>query len=216
MSDVSSLNQRIDAAFEFQEGKIKKLQEEWVQAHHEREKRMAKLGQVFEELTSLWRPRLDLLMQKFGNRVQVKPRIIPATREVTFEFQSQIARIKLQLSASTDLEVTKVVLEYDLEIIPALMQFEKHAAIEFPLDAVDKEAAAQWVDDRIVSFVRTYLSLHENDFYIRDHMVEDPIAKVRFPKFAAKTTLEVGGQTYYFIGEETKQQFAKQSTGSGK
>ena len=39
--------------------------------------------------------------------------------------------------------------------------------------------------------------------------VEDPVAKVKFPKFAAGATLEQGGQTYYFIDESTKAQFGK-------
>lgn len=207
MSDLKSLHNRIDAEFDAQEQKYKRFQEEQVQAHQEREKRMVKLGQVFERMREVWQPRLEVLLQKFGNRVQVKPRIVPATREATFEFQSNLARIKLQLSASTDQNVTKVIMEYDLEIIPILMQFEKHSQIEFPLDAVDMDAAGKWIDDRLVSFVRTYLSLHENDYYIKDQMVEDPMAKVRFPKFAAKTSLEWQGNTYYFVGEETRQQF---------
>jgi YHS domain-containing protein len=42
-------------------------------------------------------------------------------------------------------------------------------------------------------------------------MVEDPIAHVRFPKIAAATTLEWQGQKFYFIGEETRREFAKQN-----
>ncbi len=57
--------------------------------------------------------------------------------------------------------------------------------------------------------MHTYLSLHENDLYLKDHMVEDPIAHVRFPKFAAGATLEHNGKTHYFIGEDTRQEFAK-------
>jgi YHS domain-containing protein len=41
-------------------------------------------------------------------------------------------------------------------------------------------------------------------------MVEDPVAHVRFPNFAAGATLEWQGQTYYFLGEETRREFARQ------
>jgi YHS domain-containing protein len=61
-----------------------------------------------------------------------------------------------------------------------------------------------------VAFVKTYLSLMENDYYLKDLMVEDPVAGVRFPKFAAGATLEWQGQTYYFVGEETRHEFEKQ------
>ena len=61
-----------------------------------------------------------------------------------------------------------------------------------------------------MSFVTTYLSLHENSYYLKGHMVEDPIAKVQFPKYAAGAIAEIGGRTYYVVSGETKDAFAKQ------
>ena len=52
--------------------------------------------------------------------------------------------------------------------------------------------------------------MQQNEYYLKDHMVEDPIAGVKFPKFAAAATLERGGKTYYFIGEKTRGEFEKQ------
>jgi YHS domain-containing protein len=91
------------------------------------------------------------------------------------------------------------------------MQFKPHAEVEFPLNAVDTEAAAKWIDDRIVDFVQTYFAMGENEIYLKDQMVEDPIAHVTFPKLAAATTLEWQGRTFYFIGEETRREFAEQN-----
>ena len=91
------------------------------------------------------------------------------------------------------------------------MQFDSHQQAEWPIDAIDQKAIAEWVDDRIVDFVKTYLSLHENEYYLQDDMVEDPIAEVRFPRFAAAANIEWNGKTYYFIGDETRREFeAKQ------
>ena len=67
-----------------------------------------------------------------------------------------------------------------------------------------------------MSFVKTYLTLHENESYLKDEMVEDPLAHVRFPKFAAGATLERGGKTYYFVGEETRRDFEKQQAAGHK
>jgi hypothetical protein len=210
MPDINNLASRIDAEFSAVEGKMKKFQAEQVSVHQQREKRLEKLTQVFDQLRDIWRPRLDLLTQKFGDRVKVTPRIVPATREASFEFQSNVARVRLKLSASTDRDVEKVILGYDLEIIPILMRFKGHDEIEFPLDAVDKEAAAKWIDDRIVDFVQTYFSMGENEIYMKDQMVEDPIARVRFPKFAAAASLDWQGKKFYFIGDETRREFEKQ------
>jgi YHS domain-containing protein len=210
MPDVNSLASRIDAEFTAVEQKVKKFQSQRVEQHKQRDQRLEQLNRVFDQLRDIWRPRLELLVKKFGDRVQATPRIVPSTREATLEFQSRVARIRLKLSAFTDRDIQKVVLGYDLDIIPVLMQFKHHDETEFPLDAVDKEAAAKWIDDRIVEFIQTYFSMGESEIYLKDQMVEDPIAHVCFPKVAAATTLEWGGQKYYFIGEETRREFEQQ------
>jgi YHS domain-containing protein len=211
MPSITSLASRIDAEFSAVEDKVKKLQVGQVEAQKQRQQRLEKLGKVFDQLRDIWKPRLELLVKKFEGRVQVTPRIVPSTREATFDFQSRLAHVRLKLSAFTDRDIQKLILSYDLEIIPVLMRFKPHDEVEFPIDKVDQEAVAKWVDDRIVDFVQTYFSMGENEIYLKDYMVEDPIAHVRFPEQAAAATLEWQGQKFYFIGEETRREFAEQN-----
>ncbi len=211
MPDLDNLLSRIDAEFAGLEARRKQVQEERIEQYHEREQRVEKFEQLLNQLRDVWRPRLEALAKRFGDHVKVTPSVSPGHRQATFQFQSPLARINLRFSASPDAEVKKIQLNYDLEILPILMQFEKHAEISFPLDQVDAAAMTQWLDDRIMSFVKTYLALHENEYYLKDFMVEDPIAHVRFPKFAAGAKLERGGVTHYFVSEETCQEFAKQA-----
>jgi YHS domain-containing protein len=210
MAAASSLAGRIDAEFSAADNKIKQFQSEQVQEHHARQQRLEQLDQLLDQLKDIWRPRLETLAQRFGDRVQAAPVIAPGRRHASFQFKSDLAQIRLRFSVTSNWDVTRVVFNYDLEIMPMLMQFEAHAEVEFPLDAVDREALAQWMDDRIVTFVHTYLSLYENEFYLKKAMVEDPVAHVRFPKHAASATLEWKGKTYYFVGDETRQEFEKQ------
>ena len=160
-----------------------------------------------DDLREIWRPRLDALAKKFGERVKVQPQVEPGRRSAKFKFKSELASIDLRFAVAPDTDVRNLIFTYDLQILPILMKFDSHDEISFPLDAVDKEALGKWFDDRIVDFVRTYLSLHENQYYLKGHMVEDPIAKVQFPKYAAGATLEVGGKTIYFIDESTLREF---------
>jgi YHS domain-containing protein len=211
MPDISKLANRLDAEFSAVEERVKKFQVEQTEAHTQRQQRLEQLGKVFDQLRDIWRPRLELLVKKFEGRVKATPRIVPSTREGTFDFQSHLAHVRLKLSAFTDRDIQKVILSYDLEIVPVLMRFKNHDEVEFPMDKVDKEAVAKWIDDRIVDFVQTYFAMGENEIYLKDSMVEDPITHVRFPKQAAATTLEWKGQKYYFVGEETHREFAKQN-----
>jgi YHS domain-containing protein len=210
MTATNSLAERIDAEFTAAADKIKRFQNEQIQEHHAREQRLERLEQLLDELREHWQPRVEAVVQRFGDRIQVTPDVARGRRHMTFQFQSELAQIRLRFSATTNLDVTRVVFTYDLEILPILMQFDSHDEIEFPLDAVDRKALVRWVDDRIVSAVRTYLSLNENELYLKKFMVEDPVAHVRFPKQAAGATLEWKGKTYYFVGEETRREFEQQ------
>lgn len=207
MADLTSLLSRIDAEFAAMDERRKRFQESQVEQYREREKRSEQFEQVLNKLRDVWKPRLEALADRFGDRVKVSPSVSPGSRQATFQFQSPLAKVVLRFTAGTDTDVTKLVVRYDLEILPILMQFEKHAEISYPLDNVDEAALGQWLDDRILSFVRTYLSLHENEYYLKDSMVEDPIAHVRFPKFVAAAKLERDGKTLYFISEETRREF---------
>ena len=209
MPDIKELISRIDSEINAAEAKIKNLQTQQVQSFQDRGKRLEKFGQTAEVVRDICKPRLEALAQRFGDRVHLTPTVEPARLEATFAFKSELAQIHLRFSAAPSADATKIVFSYDLRVMPILMQFESHAELEQPLEAVDREALAKWMDDRIVAFVRTYLSLHENEYYLKDHMVEDPVAHVRFPRYAAGATLERGGKTYYFIGEETRREFER-------
>jgi len=211
MADVSSLLQRIDSEFSASEQKIKNFQSEQTQSYEDRQRRLKTFEQVCDSLRDICRPRLEALAQRFGERVQVTPRVSGELREANFKFDSGLAHIDLRFRTSTDQEVRKLVLDYELQILPILMKFVPHVQAEFPLEAIDAGAVGQWFDDRIVDFVRTYLSLHQNEFYLKDHMVVDPVAGVRFPRFAAASVLEWKGKKYYFIGENTRREFEQKN-----
>jgi YHS domain-containing protein len=216
MADTKKLGERIDAAFSAMDEKRKKFQSEETQKHQDWQKRLERIGSTFDGLRDIWKPRIELLIEKFGDRVAARPKLTPSTRSVELEFQSDVAKIILRLQATTDDSLCKVILNYDLQIIPILMKFDSHAELEMAIDAVDRDAIARWIDERIVSFVQTYVSLHENPFYLRDQMVQDPVSGTRFPKLLAGATLDRDGKTHYFVSEATRQEFEKRSTAKAK
>lgn len=210
MAAGDSLADRIDAEFAAAESRASEMKNKQVEEFQGRQQRLEKFAQILERLREIWRPRLEALVKKFGERVNVRPQVEPGRRSATFEFKSELARINLRFAVAPDTDVRNLVFTYDLDIIPILMKFDRHDEFEVPLDAADESTLGQWFDDRIVSFVRTYLSLHENQYYLKDHMVEDPIAHVRFPKYAAGATLDVNGEKIYFIDDTTLREFQQQ------
>ena len=207
MSVSSELAERIDAEFNAAFDRIEQIKTKNVSEYQGRQQRLERLDGILEGLREIWRPRLEALAKKFGERVQVQPQVEPGRRSAKFKCKSELASIDLRFAVMPDAEVQNLVFTYDLDVLPILMKFDSHNSIEFPLDSIDKAALAKWFDDRIVDFVRTYLSLHENQYYLKGHMVEDPIARIQFPKYAAGATIEEHGKTTYFIDESTLRQF---------
>lgn len=208
MPDVQDLVSRIDSEFAALDKQIKEFQSEQVHVYEGRQQRLEQYRKVCEQLRGVWTPRIEALARRFGDKVKVTPRVTPSLREAKMDFSTPLAEMVLRFTATTDQEVRNLVLDYDLHILPILMKYEKHAQLELSLDAPNPETIAKWIDDRIVDFVKTYLSLHQNEFYLKGHLVTDPITGTQFPSYAAAATLEWEGKTYHFIGEETRKAFA--------
>lgn len=215
MANMQDLGNRIDAALASIEQRREQFRADETRKYQEYQQRVEQLNKAFDRLRDIWRPPLETLVAKFGEKVKVTPQLLPSTREALLEFSSEIAKIRLRFRATADAEIRTLILSYDLEIIPILMKYDAHSELEVPLEAVDSDAVARWIDDRIVSFVNTYIAAHENKYYLKDQMVQDPVTGTEFPKFAAGATLERDGRTYYFISEETRREFEKPSRSKG-
>ena len=77
-----------------------------------RQQRLEKFEQILEELRDVWRPRLEALAKKFGERVNVQPHVEPGRRSATFAFQSDLARIDLRFAVAPDPDVR----QFDLQL----------------------------------------------------------------------------------------------------
>jgi YHS domain-containing protein len=145
--------------------------------------------------------------KQLGDQIKVTPTVKRSYREAKVTFLTDLAQVTLTLSASANSDATRIVLDYDLAIIPAIFDYERHARLEMPIDKIDTAAISAWIDDRLISCVKVYLSIQDNQFYINRVTVEDPISKARFIRTDAAGTLEHNGQTVYFASEQTMHQY---------
>ena len=159
MFDIGSLSRRISAEFSSAAERDNELVGRNVQDAKQRQDHLEQLGKVFDELRKVWKPRLELLVNEFGNRVQTSPHLVPSERDVTFAFQSSKAHVRLRFTALPDRDFQRLILAYLLEITPAVIHYKSYDQMEFPLNAIDKQAVGKWLDDRIMDFVHTYLSM---------------------------------------------------------
>jgi hypothetical protein len=209
MSDVSNLLKRIDTTIATVKEKIGQ-QQPLPQDLTEQQKRLQRFEQTRDQVSAIARPRLEALARVFGDQIKITPKLSQTRAAVTLDFKSSRAFVTLTFAIVPDREMQKVVVTYDLDITPVLMMYESHAEFWAPIDDLKSAALETWLDDWIVKFVELYTRMHESDLYHGSEYVEDPIERVRFPKFAAGATLQHNGTTYYFINDRTRDDFARQ------
>jgi YHS domain-containing protein len=210
MSDVNDLLARIETAFSALKEKAKREQQEELRHFQERQKLFQDYEKAQAQIVAVAKPRLEALAKRAGERASVTPTVSESRRSAKFDFRSPKAHLGLTFAVAPDRELKNAVVEYDLSIVPVLWRFDSHSEFTTPIAKVDTAGLTKWLDDRIVGFVELYVQIHQAEIYDKAEYVEDPIAKVKFPKFAAGASLEQGGQTFYFIDENTKREFAKQ------
>jgi hypothetical protein len=177
MNDVSGLKGRLDAEVEGARARAQQSREGLLRENEQRRQRLARFTEVVGRLPDVWRPRLELLRDRFAGYVEVRPEVKPLARQVTFSFAADKHSVKLTFSAVPDQQVRNLVLEYELEILPILMKFDRHDHLEVPLDNVDEGAVARWLDDRIVSFVQTYVKVQGDDFFRTNLLASEGVGK---------------------------------------
>jgi YHS domain-containing protein len=207
MSDLNTFLKRLDEQVDKARNGVEQKQSELQQTYEGRKQRYQTFLRLMGELRGVARPRLEKLAERC--KFDAVPTDDSDGKSVLLKFKAPVARVQLRLSATHDADVRNLLLVYDLEILPLYVQFNPHAELRIPLEKADRTAVENWLDDRLVEFAETYVTIHFMDQYHQDHMVVDPVADLRFPQAYAQSSLEKDGKTYYFISEQTRREFAQ-------
>jgi YHS domain-containing protein len=214
MTDINALMNRIDQEIAAEGGRQKTGWAEQQLANRERALRLQRYETEAKHVIELVKPRLDAFIERFKAVVKAEPVVRQHTRAVILNFAATVAKATLRFEVFPDQDVNHIRLECTQEITPVVVRHDKQSALEFPLGGVQDDAVVQWFDDRIVAFVQVYVAVVRQDAALReqlkDEFVEDPVARIQFPKYLASSTLERDGRTYYFVDEETRREFEKQ------
>ena len=211
MTTISDFSERLDMEFDLMPTAIDERRAHLEREYRERQKRLAELFvPALAKLRAIWEPRRDALLARFKDTIHIVPAANDDFGTASFSLDSPLALITLRFAFSHDPEVRNINLEYRLDVVPILMKIDNHSTLDLSLEDFDQDVAALWLEDRMVSFIRTFVELNGNQYYLKDHMVEDVIAHVRMPRGVAKESVDWDGHKYYFICADTRREFEKQ------
>jgi YHS domain-containing protein len=214
MTDVNAFINRIDQELEAEVKGQKAAWADVARANRERGPRLQRYDAIAKHVIELLKPRLAAFIERFKAVVKAEPSVREHTRAMNLTFAATVAKVTLRFEVFPDQDLSHVRLECTQEIVPMWVPYDKQSVLELGLDAVQDDPVVQWFDERIVAFVKAYLALVRQDAalkeQLKDQLVEDPVTKIRIPKYLATSTLERDGRTYYFVDEDTRQEFEKQ------
>lgn len=208
--DVDELGQKVAAELATANERIVLLQRDGRQKYEELGHRHVRFTAISRRLVDGSRRALEKLASYFDNAELSQSENRQGFRfNCSFKHTSRFpASVKLRFDITHDDEVKKIILVYSLEILPVFLDFERTDQIALDMDAIDEPRLWEWVSEKIVSFVRTYMQIPFIDQYQQGNLVTDPVANVRFSKSFAKAEAEYRGRTFYFICDETRRQFS--------
>jgi YHS domain-containing protein len=210
MSDLSQLERQIKEKLAAHQELCLSQHNHHAERMHEMDERHRRYDATADHLVrDIIRPRLEILSRQFDN-AELAPTdtLNRHTCIATFKKTSRFpANTKLELSVSRDGQWENVCLLYKLSILPVFFQFNGQDQTILPLDRVEDEQVATWVDDKITSFLDAYLRLETLNQYQEANLVTDPVCNMRINRVFAPAQAEYRGQTYHFCLAECRKKF---------
>jgi YHS domain-containing protein len=211
MADLNELERRIKEKLALSEEREQLQKDHFRQRMVEAEARHQRYTELADCLIQqVIRPRLEKLKVLFANARTPEARNSRHSCCCQFEHTIRFpATANLEIGITRDGEIRVIILQYHLEILPVFFPVEGQDQLTMPLDQVDKEKVAAWVEAKILQFVDTYLRLETSDHHQEENMVTDPVCGMRVNKAFASAEMTYREKTYYFCIPECHTRFAE-------
>ena len=194
------------------------LQDAYREPHwtpQEAEKYMADFGarrERFDELSehlnlTIIRPRLETVASYFvnANMQQEEP---PNGCSCWFGFCQRFPAVsRAEFAIEHDVRFEKLVVHTQTRMMPALVRFNEQDNLPLPLMHVDEGAVADWVEERLLEFLDTYLRIDGDGWEFVEEPATDPVCGMRVSKASAPASDSFHGHPYYFCCEDCQAKF---------
>lgn len=163
-------------------------------------------------ILTLIRPRLEVLAKFFANSKLDSGEHVDRCA-CWFGYCNRFpASTKVEITAEHDERIERLVLRYELYMMPASIKLDAHDKLGMPLHDVDEQAVANWVEARLLAFMSSYLQLDRGGDDFEDDVVVDPVCRMKISRSSAVALIDYQGRTYYFCASECQRQFVVDPT----
>lgn len=222
VSSVDSFVERLAAEVSTASERVRSLQANAAEVFAGQQERSMRFVAVADRIHSILLSRLDAFTQvdvfkdvrqivsQGGQGLDVRG-FHGRTTTLSIPFSADCpAKVQLSFRLGHDGPVENALMDYRLEILPIFFRFDSHDQLMIPINDLDEDAIAGWVEDKLVGFTQSFFELSFHKQYQQKHMETDPVMNIRFPKAYAAGKQEYQGRTYSFYTNESLQAFEKE------
>lgn len=95
---------------------------------------------------------------------------------------------------------------------PVFVKFHDHDNFTAPLDSVNDDSVGDWVEQRLLDFLSTYLQIDRGGEDFDDETATDPVCGMRINRSSAAASDSYRGHAYYFCSTECRDRFTRNPT----
>ena len=108
------------------------------------------------------------------------------------------ASTKVAFAVEHDVRLEKVAVCFDASMMPVFIKMNEHDRLTEPLDSIEDDAVAAWVEERLCEFLDAYLRIDRGSDEFEEDAATDPVCGMRISRSAAAASDSHRGHPYFF------------------
>lgn len=116
---------------------------------------------------------------------------------------------KIEFAVEHDESVEQVFVRYEACLMPVFVRFQPHDKLTTRIDGINPEQIADWVEERIVEFLETYLHHDRGQDDLEEDILTDPVCGMRLGRSDVQAQADYRGHPYYFCSAECREEFER-------
>jgi YHS domain-containing protein len=179
--------------------------ETYMTDYAERRRRFEELAQHLN--MDVIRPRLETVASYFTNS-SVQEEEQPNRSSCWFGFCQRFpATTQLEFAVEHDVRFEKLIVHTRTRMMPAFVRFCEQDRLPVPLDIVADDQVADWVEERLLEFLDTYLRIDGGGEEFAEEPATDPVCGMQILRSTAAASDSYYGHPYFFCCEECRVKF---------
>ncbi|MDA1052232.1 MAG: YHS domain-containing protein [Planctomycetota bacterium] len=120
------------------------------------------------------------------------------------------ASTKVALAVQHDVRFEKVAVCYEASMMPVFIKLDEHDKLTSPLDDLQNDAVADWVEERLLEFLDAYQRIDRGGEEFDEEAATDPVCGMRISRSSAVASDSYRGHPYFFCSSECQERFARE------